>query len=113
MYTMLANCRRQLGGPATTSAYVRGWLVTGGDEDANLVLKSARPTLSPEASSPGNTRGWPKTVSMLILRSVTLATLLFRMQCQQRIDRGSMQMVEHQMIYSPERKKTNDYAGAL
>jgi hypothetical protein len=31
--------------------------------------------------------------------------LLFRTQCQQRIDRGSMQMVEHQVIYSLERKK--------
>jgi hypothetical protein len=28
---------------------------------------------------------------------------------QQHIDRGSMQMIEHQMIYSPERKKNNGY----
>jgi hypothetical protein len=26
-----------------------------------------------------------------------------------RIDKGSMQMVEHKMIYSPERKKNNGY----
>jgi hypothetical protein len=31
---------------------------------------------------------------------------MLRTPCQQHIDRGSMQMVKHQMIYSPERKKT-------
>ncbi len=37
---------------------------------------------------------------------------MFRMQSQQRIDRGLMQMVEHQIIDSPKRKN-NGYIKAL
>ncbi len=41
-----------------------------------------------------------------IARLIFLLKELFPTQCQQHIDRGSMQVVEHQLIYSPKNKKT-------
>jgi hypothetical protein len=72
-YTNLALCRGRPGGLDVTSAYVRGWHVTGGSDEANLSLKSSGGASTVGASSPSNTRGCPKTASPEEMPLISLA----------------------------------------